>query len=230
MASQWSHLKESALRLRKRGSSIREIETALGVAKSTLSHWFRNVKISPYYQNRLRRKSEQNLHSARLLAAKRHTALKHERIDSAKGYAKSRVIALSDNKLALEIALAMLYLGEGSKKEKGLVLGNSNAMILNFFLSALCKLYPISKSKLRCELHLRYDQNVDAETSHWSFALGIDKSLFRRAYKDPRTSGRATYAGYHGVCVISYGDVAIQRRLMYLYELYCQKVIQDKRG
>ena len=46
MKSRWFELKSKAVRLRKSGKSIRFIEGKLGIPKSTLSGWFKNIELS----------------------------------------------------------------------------------------------------------------------------------------------------------------------------------------
>lgn len=45
--------KEQAIWLRKQGRSYREIEKELGVARSTLSYWLKNVDISEVHSLKL---------------------------------------------------------------------------------------------------------------------------------------------------------------------------------
>ena len=168
--------------------------------------------------------------SAREKAAVWHSEQKEKRILFAETQARETMAQLDFDNHNLELALAILYLGEGGKSQKGLVLGNSNPDILKFFVAALKILYKVGGEKLRCELHLRADQNPKKEVGYWSRELKIPKKRFQRSYLDKRTSGKKTFPSYHGVCVVAYDNLAIQRKLMYLYQLYCQKIIQQTLG
>ncbi len=46
MISEWYNLKESAVSLRRSGDSIRDIEIKLGIPRSTLSGWFKNIQLT----------------------------------------------------------------------------------------------------------------------------------------------------------------------------------------
>ena len=46
MASKWFDKKEEAIKLRKQGFSYNEIKNKLGVPKSTLSGWFRDILLT----------------------------------------------------------------------------------------------------------------------------------------------------------------------------------------
>src|SRR5258708_7732530 len=119
----------------------------------------------------------------------------------------------------------MLYLGEGSKNDTT-SLASSSPMILRFVLAVLRRNYKIEDT-IRCELHLRMDQDPLTIKQYWANELGIPLSRFTYTAFDKRTLGRPTYDHYKGVCVLQCGNVAIQRKLIYLYNLFCQRVIQE---
>ncbi len=216
--------------MRKKGASFRDIAEALHIPKSTLSGWLKEITIPDFYKRKLDTARRKNLAAARKKAATWHSHQKELRVAAALEEATLSLerLDMEDNGL-LELALAMLYLGEGSKRDRGLVLGNSNALILQFFVSGLKRVYAVDPEKFTCELHLRADQKPTTAIAFWSETLKIPKRQFRGVYVDQRSAGKKTFEDYHGVCVVSYNNVAIQRKLMYLYDLYCKKVIQ-KRG
>ncbi|HVV14845.1 MAG TPA: hypothetical protein VHD55_00320 [Candidatus Paceibacterota bacterium] len=229
MTSRFSGLRDKAVRLRIKGASIRNIEEALQIPRSTLSGWLRNVELPPTYRDRLERSRKNALILAREKAALRHTQQKMQRIEAAKTRAERTIqrIGYKDKEI-LKLALAMLYWGEGTKREKGLVLGNADPNILNFFISALCLSYRIDLKRMRCEVHIRADQRPSEIIKYWCAALAIPQDQFKGVYFDKRTIGKKSRNSYKGVCIVSYYDVAIQRDLLYLYQLYCQKVIRNR--
>jgi len=52
--------RESAIKLRKRGRSVKEIAKTLKVAQSSVSLWVRNVKLKPAHKKRLKKKQLDN--------------------------------------------------------------------------------------------------------------------------------------------------------------------------
>lgn len=228
MKSRWSHLKDQVLRERRRGRSMRELEAEFGIPRSTLSGWFKSVQLSPKMLQRLERNHATALKKARERAAVSHRNRKLERLTSMQSDIQK---SYSDiDRTHIEIALAMLYLGEGAKSDKGLVLASSNAKILQFYIGALESLYDIPRKSLRAGLHLRADQDEVAVKKYWVRATGIPVSRFQYVIKDKRTIGRPTYMHYKGVCSVGGGGVEIQRRLMYLAEVLCSRAINKKRG
>ena len=225
MSSKWSHLKSAAIDLRKEGTSLREVETILGIPRSTLSGWFKNVELTHRQQRALDTKYAQALVTARIKASAWHRAQKILRDRAAETSALNLIqsIDLKDKKY-LEVALAFLYLGEGAKGKHGLSLGNSNPDVINFFIKAAEILYGIPRKNMRCSLHLRADQDPDKEIDYWARELGLSKINFTKPFVDARTVGRPTYETYHGVCAVRCANVATQRKLMYIASEFCKKI------
>ncbi len=60
---------------------------------------------------------------------------------------------------------------------------------------------------------------------YWSHELHVPLERFKYTAFDKRTVGRPTYPHYKGVCLIHCGNVAIQRKLIYLGKVYSRKII-----
>jgi len=124
------------------------------------------------------------------------------------------------------MCLAMLYLGEGFKKNKEFGLGNSNPDIVKLFLLLAIDVYKIPREKFIGELHLRADQNPKEMIRFWSKELKISRARFR-VHIDRRTIGKKTYSGYYGVCSLRGGPIQYQRRIIRFGDLVIKKVIED---
>ncbi|HVA11524.1 MAG TPA: hypothetical protein VNG32_05170 [Candidatus Dormibacteraeota bacterium] len=225
MKSKWFDKKEDALRLRTNGVSIRTIEKSLGIPRSTLSNWFKNVELAPVHTARLAQNRTLALIEARKLASAWHREQKQKRLLAAEAAAHEVMEQIQISQPILDLSLAMLYLGEGAKGKTASI-SSSSPMILKFVLAVLKKNYNIKPSAIRCELHLRADQDARELKTYWSQQLQIPITNFGYVAYDKRTAGRATYSTYKGVCVLLHG-VAIQRKLMYLYNTFCQQVIDE---
>lgn len=217
--------------MRKRGVSTRDVEKRLGIPRSTLSYWFRRVTLHPRYQKRMVLRHEKALVKARTHAVRWHNAQKANRLALAReeALASLKHIDMHSDAVA-ELALALLYLGEGAKKTEYTAIGNSSPLILRFFIAMLQRLYKIEIREIKCELHLRADQNPVKLTKYWSKTLGIPLSNFRKPSLDQRTVGRPTYPDYKGVCIVCCGRVAIQRKLVYIATTFCEKMAGGMRG
>lgn len=230
MESRWFELKEEAVALRKNGASIKTVEKQLGIPRSTLSGWFKTIKLSSQQQIALAKSSEEGLKKARLKANQWHRDQKALRLSQAKEEAEETIRAIDPaDHAVLDLAFAMLYLGEGAK---GAVtsIANSDPKILRFVLAVLRHNYDIRPSQVKCDLHLRADQDPEELKAYWSSELGIPLENFRGCYIDQRSAGKATYDHYKGVCLLYCGSIAIQRKLIYMYNLFCEKVAKLNEG
>jgi len=226
MASKWFDKKEEAIKLRKQGLSYNEIKNKLGIPKSTLSGWFRDILLTKKQKDKLLKQWRKGLIGAREKASEWHRKEKEKRLFCAKDEADKVLNGLSLNKKnILELALAMLYMGEGIKGNKETGLGNSNPLILKAFLCILKKSYKIDIAKVRCELYLRADQNEKKIKNFWSKELELPMENFKYVHFDKRTEGSKTFPDYKGVCMLRCSNVAIQRKLLNISNGFCERII-----
>lgn len=225
MTSKWYEYKSQAIKLRRKGYSLRRIAKDLEMPKSTLSGWLKSVILSEDQLKRLQENSLKNLIKARKKAVVWHNNQKNLRIQEAEQRALTAFTKINFNDPRIqELALAMLYLGEGGKTKSGTLLGSSDPLILKFFLLNLLKNYQIKMDNIKCSLHLRADQDIAKLTKYWAKELGIPIKNFTKPSVDLRSQGRVTYTTYNGVCVISCGNIALQRKLIFLSRIFCEKV------
>lgn len=85
-----SEIKQEAIALRKKGKSIVEIEKLFRVNRSTLSYWFRDIKLSNIQNKRLETNKCIALVKARKLALIVNKQKKEKRIQDAWDLAFSR--------------------------------------------------------------------------------------------------------------------------------------------
>lgn len=229
MRSQWYELKATAVTLRKSGYSITVIERKLGIPRSTLSGWFKSVPLTDEQRLRLMKNSQDGWAKARTNAVLAHRAQKELRLLHAKQAAADTLNKIELSNEVLDLAFAMLYFGEGAKKGST-SLASSDPTILKFVLNVLRRNYGITPRMVRCDLHLRMDQDTNTLKEYWSQELSIPLDRFKYVAYDKRSEGRPTYEHYKGVCVINCGNVAIQRKLIYLYKLFCEKIAELDTG
>jgi hypothetical protein len=231
MKSRWHELKPEAVKMRRRGGSLGLIEKRLGIPRSTLSGWFKNIRISDFYQTRLLDKRKKHLIEARKKAVIWHNDQKAARMKEAIRQARTIADKINTNNSdILDLSLAMLYFGEGFKSSPTTAIGNSNPLILKFFIAILRKNYGINSDRIKCELHLRADQDPIKIRKYWSQELRLPLQNFTTISIDKRTQGSITYDHYKGVCVVRCGQAAIQRKLLALSLLFCEQVVSDYMG
>src|SRR3989338_8057609 len=197
MSSKWFRKKEDAIKLRKLGVSIKDVEKRLGIPRSTLSGWFRNVELTKGQKEVLRRRRKDGLAKARKKAVLWHNSQKAKRLKDAE---KEAAVVLKNlnlrSKDVLDLALSMLYWGEGFKKSLNVGIGNTDPNVLRFLIYVLKNNYQISNNALVAQLHLRADQDKQKEIKYWAKILNIPEGNFKWTQFDKRTASRRTYLHY----------------------------------
>lgn len=228
MRSKWYKLKDEAIQLRKRGMSLRKIESRLRIPRSTLGGWLIGIELSSKQKEKLYNNWKGALIKARKKAVLWHNAQKAKRLLEARNSALETLKKIdTGSQEILELALALLYLGEGTKNNPETALGSSNPLILKFFLSIIKNVYGIENNKIKCELGLRADQDHRKIKNFWAKSLNLPIKNFHRVNVDKRTIGSKTYPYYKGVCHIRCGNSAVQRKLIYLANFFCDKVLEN---
>lgn len=221
--SHFGQLKEKAEKLRLKGKTYSEIKVSLGVGipKSTLSLWFKGLKLPRDVDSKIRR-----IQKARIEAGLEKALIKRgrDRKDYLAGLLeKNKHLAdLLKNKDIAKIALAVLYWGEGTKSPKRSILtfGNSDPKMIGLFLKLLRKCYEVDEAKLRCTVQCRADQDTKKLESFWRNVTGIPLSNFYNSRIDPRTIGKKSRKPeYRGVCRIDYFSALVLNDILKVIEV-----------
>lgn len=230
MKSKWFHLKETAVAMRKSGMSMTVIERKLGIPRSTLSGWFKAIPLTEEQRTRLMKNRHDGWAKARVRSIESKRATKALRMLDARKQAEQTLGQIDlESPAILDLAFAMLYFGEGAKKDRT-SLGSSDPVILKFMLTVLKRNYGITAEMIRCDLHLRMDQDAVTTKQYWAEQLNLPEACFKYVAFDKRTEGKPTFDHYKGVCVITCSTIAIQRKLISLYTLFCDKIISLDTG
>jgi hypothetical protein len=223
MKSQWIELKETAMILRRSGQSIKTIHHNLGIPISTLSGWLKDIEISNEQRHRLQQNKDEAWKRAHQKAADWHRTQKALRNLRAKQDAQKILENLQTTNELLDITLAVLLFSNGVRAENTPI-ASSNPTTLRFILMVLKQNYGVDLRALHFSLSLRFDQDDTTLKEFWAEALGVSPAQFISINIDKRTVGKPTTNGYKGVCIISFTSVAIQRKLRYLYTLFCERI------
>lgn len=202
--------------LRSKGKTYTEIRKSLkiNIPKSTLSYRCKDVKLLPSQKERIAEMSQNNLNKGRLIALE-NSKIKRERFFKKLFENNHHLKKLLDKQDISKLALAILYLTEGSRTRKGyLMFGNSNPAIIALFLKLLRRLKGINEGKFRCTVQCRADQNVKDLKYFWSKITDIPPKQFYKARIDPRTVGKKSKRqDYKGVCRIDYFSADVYNEL-----------------
>lgn len=172
--------RKQATILRKRGFSYNMICEKLGIAKSTLSCWLKDV---PFFPNQevIRRIGE-----GRLKSAKHKNAQKIQEIEEMEDVAKKEIKVLTKRDLwMLGIGI---YLGEGSKLFESIRIINSDPYIIKIAIKWFKDICGLKNENFLPAVHIYPDSNEKEIIKYWSKILDIPKEKFGKTQIDTRTN------------------------------------------
>jgi hypothetical protein len=192
---------ERARAMRARNMTLQDIATELGVSKSSVSLWVRDVPFTP---SKRRTGPKNRSHPARDAKLAQIAALDAEGL--------ARVGTLSDDAfLAAGIAL---YAGEGSKTDGEVRFANTDAAMVAFFCAWLRRFFEVDETRLRVRVYLHEGLDLDAAELYWSNVTGVPRGQFHRAYRAvPDPSIRRTKHEF-GCVYVSYCCSTTHRQIM----------------
>ena len=194
-----------ARELRAQSWTLLAIAGELGVSKSSVSAWVRDVDFVPTPRTRGHPAGPQ--HPMRLK--------KDAEIARCRDEAEAWVGELSERDLTM-FALG-LYAGEGNKTTY-LGMANTNPAYLTLFVTWLRRTFDLDESRLRVVLYLHEGLDLQAATSFWSGVLGIPETQFGKPYRAlPDPSIRSAKHVY-GCPSVRYFSSAVFRRVMAMSE------------
>ena len=205
-------LREKAINLRLEGKTYGQIKRSLGISKSTLSGWLKNLELSKEQIKSLSRNKE----LSRDLAKEKYRATrKKQRVDKLKiilGHQAAELLPLSKKELFL--AGLFLYWGEGEKTRGRLSISNTDPKVIKFSLYWMTKVLNIPKNKIKIQLHLYKDMNVENSVNFWSNSLNISKTQFYKPYIKKTNREGLTYKSFgHGTCKLYIGSVVLSEKI-----------------
>jgi len=211
-------LKIKAVKLRRQGKTYTEIQGALktSIPKSTLSNWCKDVRLPKAYQDRIQRIICDNAERGREIALIVNRINREKYLKSVADRNKHLKSIFRDKDVG-KIALAMLYLGEGSKgwRRASIHFANSDPFVISLFLYLLRYCYKLDEKKFRCTLQCRADQDTKKLDKFWADVTKIPLSQFYKPKIDPRTKGKPTRKkDYKGVCCVNYFSADLFIELM----------------
>lgn len=178
--------KQKAIALRKSGMSMGEIAQKLGVAKSSISYWVRDVALTAAQ----RKKLNKNGHSIdaiekRRIARTTNTRKRRENIME-KAIAEYRFLS-KDPLWCVGVAL---YWGEGGKTQQTARIANSDPYVIIVMMSFFKKNCGVKNQQFRGHVHTFSHLNAQKAEAYWSKISGIPVSQFYKTYTKPSSASK----------------------------------------
>lgn len=192
---------EQARALRAQNLTLAAIAARLGVSKSSVSLWVRDVPFTP---SRRRSGPKRNTHPA--------SRAKQRQIEELDRLGIERIGTLTDE--AFLAAGVALYAGEGSKREGAVVFANTDARMIAFFCSWMRRFFTIDESRMRGKVYLHDGLDLEAAEAYWSMVSGIPLHQFGAAYRAVADASIRTTKHVYGCFYVKYSCTTTHRSIM----------------
>ena len=224
-----SKLRQKAVELRlKNKLSYTEIKKQLNVPKSTLSYWLHDFPLDERKILELRRKGWAKGEAGR---EKFRSTMREKKEEKAQAiYIKQKVRLRDISKDTYFVAGLMLYLAEGDKKNYSrIALSNTDSRITKFFIKWMIEFLNVSKNKIKAQLHLYENMNIEKEKKFWQNELGFYESQFYkpsiRKLKESSFSYKESYR--HGTCEVYLMGVEKKTELMMAIRAFMDQYLEQ---
>jgi hypothetical protein len=191
-----------ARQLRRTGLPLAEIALRVGVAKSSVSLWVRDVEFAPVRSPPRGRRRDPNALQRRRQAE----------IDRLLEEGRGRIGRLSEREFL--VAGVALYAGEGSKADGQVRFVNSDPRMVVFFCTWLRHFYQVDEARLRLSLYLHQGLDLAAATAYWSGLTGIPEAQFTKPYRAVPDPSIRSAKHVHGCVTVRYSCSATHRSVM----------------
>ncbi len=203
-------LKREVTKLRKQGKSYSDIRKIIKVSKGSLSLWLKDVPLTDSQKNALKDRRKRAVETYR-----KTMSLKRLRRNSE--YYINQIakwIPLSDREVF--VAGLFLYLGEGNKVSRSSIgITNTDPSVVKFALYWIINSLKVPRDKIRIQLHLYNDMDIEKEINFWLDQLKMKRSCIVKPYikKSFRTS--LDQKGYgHGTCGLFVHNTVIKENVL----------------
>ncbi|MDP2910043.1 MAG: helix-turn-helix domain-containing protein [bacterium] len=197
--------KNKAIELRKKGESIKEIAKKIGIAKSTVSLWCRDIKLTDKQINDLHQRMVMCGYKGRMIGARAQYNQRIEKIKQFKDQGIKEIGTLSNRELM--IACVALYWAEGSKKIRTFSFCNSDPDMVKFFIKFLKDVLYIKIERLRpwIGINIIHEERVNEVMEYWSKITGIPKNQFTKTILI-KAQNKKKYSNFP----VHYGTISIR--------------------
>ncbi len=203
--------REQARQLRSAGMSVKDIAKQLGIAKSSVSLWVRDIELSAEQKLVLKNKHPNYDAAVKGSNTNHHKALQQRIAYQQEGRAKARE---SD---PLHLAGCMLYWAEGAKTRNSVQLVNSDPDMMRVFIRFLRQSLhvPDEQMNIRAICYTNNGVSVEEIETYWLNLLELPAHCLRRTTVNvqPASSRQRGRKLIYGVCVLSVYRVRIAQRI-----------------
>ncbi len=204
-----------AIELRQRGLSYTEIRERIPVAKSTLSLWFKQVKLS--------RPQKQRLTEKKRLAGLRGALQRHNQRVELRNKIVTKAATEIGNLTERELWLigVALYWAEGSKEKdkrsSRVQFGNSDPLMIKIFIRWIMNVCGVSRDQMRFDLYIHKESknSIELVKDYWNGVITcstVHGIYFKKG--NPKTKRSNTGISYYGLLRVTvFASIQLNRKI-----------------
>jgi hypothetical protein len=206
-------LQDEARNLRSQGKSIKNIQQQLGVSKSSISLWVRDVILTQEQINTLYLNKKTGGFRGCLIAADHKRSKRLVETQAALEQGKKEVGKLLGRERFL-VGIA-LYFAEGNKKGKNVAFTNSDDRAIKFMVLWFREFCKVEEAKFRVSLYIHNDLNEGKAKLYWSSLLNIPLTHFTKSYVVENNPNRLRHTrNENGVCRVTIHSISLLRKIL----------------
>lgn len=215
--------KEFAIRLRRKGKTMNEIAAEVGVAKSSVSLWVRNLPLSPKAQSRIASLQTEGQKAS----IKAHFEQTRKNLLVPREEAEEIVKRITLTPDIAFLSCALLYWCEGAKDKNDTTFrfSNSDPQMVRAFMALMRQAFILDERKFRIRMHLHEYHDEQRQKKFWSDVTGLSVQHFSKTFWKPH-SGKSIKIAYPGCVHIDYYDVRIARKIYAMARAFLENVVK----
>ncbi len=195
-----SELKIKARNLRKSGNSIKDIARDLHVPKSTISGWCSDIELTERQIEALMQRKEGAIRRGQINGALKN---KQKRLEIVRRYEVEGLKAFPKlSRAEYFIAGLVLYLAEGSKKDRNIDFVNSDPAVIKFMLHWFYMFFDLNWNNFvfRVSINKIHQSRDSIVQKYWADFLKVPmqqfrKTVFLKSKQNKRYENHETYFG-----------------------------------
>jgi hypothetical protein len=194
--------KEQCRKLRRQGFSLNDIVKKVGVAKSSVSVWVRDINLTNEQKEKLQLRDKAYTNHSENFRNKRREYQKEGR----------KKAQNSDPLYAFGCAL---FWGEGNKCKNYVRITNSDETLLSFFVKFLKKYFDVSFEDFSISVQYYEDNGLTLKeiNQYWCNILNLPRGCVKKATLKSKYYSNAKVRHPYGICSVSIGNTEIAMQI-----------------
>ncbi|PIT97094.1 hypothetical protein COT77_03185 [Candidatus Berkelbacteria bacterium CG10_big_fil_rev_8_21_14_0_10_41_12] len=202
--------KERARVLRHKGKGLKSIANMLGVAKSSVFLWCKDICLTKSQLDAL--KSRLN---APKLGALANKVKRQKEIQEIRRRSKAEFVRLNteDSDRLRDIG-TIFYWAEGAKTGRQIDFTNSDPQVIKLIMLWLRKIHKVPEEKFRAAIYYHADQDEKMIKRYWSSITRIPQHQFHKSIFKKEGTGHRKNILYNGTCKVRVCDSDLLNKVL----------------